>query len=59
MPLIRRDGKTDLCAPRYLALDQQLSDFAQLEEEIDIKISDLGAGKQASDVTRKQNSAVF
>ncbi|KAG7285230.1 hypothetical protein NEMBOFW57_009851 [Staphylotrichum longicolle] len=43
MPLTRLDGKTDLWAPRYLALGQQLYEYAQLEEEIDIKISDLGA----------------
>jgi non-specific serine/threonine protein kinase len=52
MPLTRRDGRTDLWAPRYLVLGQQLYEFAHLEEDINTKISDLGAGKPSSNMAR-------
>lgn len=43
--LVRRlDGKVDQWAPRYLALDQPLENFAYLEKDFTIKISDMGGG---------------
>jgi serine/threonine protein kinase len=43
-PVRRLDGRTDLWAPRYLALDQPLSQYIDAGPEFNIKISDLGGG---------------
>jgi non-specific serine/threonine protein kinase len=42
----RLDGKDDASAPRYLALNQPLDEFADITPNFKIKISDFGAGKQ-------------
>jgi serine/threonine protein kinase len=42
----RLDGKDDAGAPRYLAMNQPLDEFADIASNFQIKISDLGAGKQ-------------
>ena len=42
-PVRRLDGKLDEWAPRYLAYNQSLSNFAFFERGFEIKISDLGA----------------
>lgn len=39
----RIDGKTDLWAPRYLAVDQSLMDYVDLDRTFQIKVSDMGA----------------
>lgn len=41
--LQRKDGKEDKWGPRYLALPQSLHKYANLEQDMCIKISDLGA----------------
>lgn len=43
--LERKDGKVDKWGPRYLALGQSLHQYANLGEDMQIKVSDLGAGK--------------
>lgn len=40
-PVRRRDGKLDLWAPRYLALNQPLTEFVNIGPDLIIKISDL------------------
>lgn len=44
-PVRRRDGKSDLWAPRYLALDQPLTEWIDIGPDFTIKISDLGGGE--------------
>jgi serine/threonine protein kinase len=43
-PVRRLDGRTDLWAPKYLALDQPLSQYIDASPGLNIKISDLGGG---------------
>lgn len=44
VPIERQDGKVDLWAPRYLAVNQPLTDFVELDPNFVIKISDMGGG---------------
>jgi serine/threonine protein kinase len=44
IPLERQDGKIDLWAPTYLALNQPLTEFMEIRTNFVIKISDMGAG---------------
>ena len=44
-PVRRRDGKFDLWAPRYLALNQPLKEFADIGPDFKVKVSDLGGGE--------------
>ncbi|ROW07940.1 hypothetical protein VMCG_03421 [Cytospora schulzeri] len=44
----RKYGKTDLWAPRYLALCHPLNEYADVGQEANIKISDLGAASFTS-----------
>lgn len=56
VPLRRKDGKEDKWGPRYLALGQSLHKYANLEQDMCIKISDLGAGKPGtSDILVQDN----
>jgi serine/threonine protein kinase len=45
-PVRRLDGMDDTGAPRYLALNRPLDEFTDISPNFQIKISDLGAGKQ-------------
>ncbi|PQE27934.1 serine kinase protein [Rutstroemia sp. NJR-2017a BBW] len=44
VPIKRQDGKIDRWAPRYLALNQPLMEFVELDYNFVIKISDMGGG---------------
>ncbi|RDL34661.1 Uncharacterized protein BP5553_07789 [Venustampulla echinocandica] len=41
-PVKRQDGKVDLWAPKYLAVNQPLTEFVELDHNFVIKISDMG-----------------
>lgn len=43
-PVRRLDGRTDLWAPKYLAIDQPLSQYIDVNPGFNLKISDLGGG---------------
>lgn len=43
-PVKRKDGKVDLWAPKYIANNQPLEKFVELDPNFGIKISDMGAG---------------
>lgn len=43
--LRRRDGKKDRWAPKYFANGQSLHEYADIETDFLVKVSDLGAGK--------------
>lgn len=43
-PVIRLDGKEDIWAPRYLYLEQPLTDWLEVDAMMLAKVSDLGAG---------------
>ncbi|KAI9758624.1 MAG: hypothetical protein M4579_002935 [Chaenotheca gracillima] len=47
-PVRRRDGKKDLWAPRYLALDQSLDAYADVGPGFEVKLSDFGEVFNAS-----------
>ncbi|KAL8858037.1 MAG: hypothetical protein Q9178_005498 [Gyalolechia marmorata] len=42
VPIERQDGKLDLWAPKYLAINQPLTEFVELDPNFVIKISDMG-----------------
>ena len=44
VPIERQDGKVDLWAPKYLAINQPLTEFVELDPNFVIKISDMGGG---------------
>ncbi len=44
-PVRRQDGKEDRWAPRYLALNQPLTDCLDIGPDFTVKISDLGGGE--------------
>jgi non-specific serine/threonine protein kinase len=44
IPIKRQDEKADLWAPTYLALNQPLTEFMELNTNFVIKISDMGGG---------------
>jgi non-specific serine/threonine protein kinase len=44
-PIERLDGKVDKWAPKYLIISESLHEYADLTPDLEIKISDLGAGK--------------
>lgn len=44
VPIERQDGKVDLWAPKYLAVNQPLTEFVELDPNFIIKISDMGGG---------------
>ncbi|KAL1962324.1 hypothetical protein VTN77DRAFT_9815 [Rasamsonia byssochlamydoides] len=48
-PVRKLDGKVDLWAPRYLALNQPLTDYVDFGPKFVIKISDIGGGFFISD----------
>ncbi|QKX57758.1 uncharacterized protein TRUGW13939_04878 [Talaromyces rugulosus] len=52
-PVRRLDGRTDLWAPKYLALDQPLSQYIDASPGFNIKISDLGGAFFLSDPSNK------
>ena len=43
VPVHRIDGKPDSWAPKYLALNRSLTDYLDLNADVEIKVSDLGA----------------
>jgi serine/threonine protein kinase len=43
-PIERQDKKVDLWAPKYLAVNQPLTEFVDLDPNFVIKISDMGGG---------------
>lgn len=47
-PVRRLDGKVDLWAPRYLALGQSLTEFADIGPRFQVKISDMEGGRLQS-----------
>jgi non-specific serine/threonine protein kinase len=44
VPVERQDGKFDLWAPKYLAINQPLTEFVDLGPDFVVKISDMGGG---------------
>lgn len=44
-PVRRLDGKPDIWAPRYLALNQPVTEFVETSPKFTINISDLGGGE--------------
>lgn len=44
-PLIRADGKRDRWAPKSVYPQESLHKYAQLDQDLCVKVSDLGAGK--------------
>ena len=44
-PVERLDGKEDKWAPRYLCMGQPLAAYARFPENIQVKLSDMGGGK--------------
>jgi len=44
VPVERQDGKVDLWAPKYLAVNQPLTEFVDLDPDFVVKISDMGGG---------------
>lgn len=44
-PVERLDGKQDKWAPHYLCLAQPLAPYASVSENLQVKLSDMGAGK--------------
>lgn len=44
-PLERLDGEVDKWAPEYLIISESLHEYADLTADLEIKISDFGAGK--------------
>ena len=43
-PLVRKDGKADIWAPRYLVLWEQVTRFVDLGREAHVRISEFGSG---------------
>lgn len=52
-PVRRLDGKIDLWAPRYLAMNQSLTDYVDLSPHSKLKLSDLGGAFSISDPPSK------
>lgn len=45
-PLERLDGQVDKWGPKYLVISESLHEYSDLSDKLEIKISDLGAGKK-------------
>ncbi|KAI9931092.1 hypothetical protein MW887_010749 [Aspergillus wentii] len=57
-PVRRLDGKEDIWAPKYLALNESLVDYADVGSDFKIKISDLGAAFFVSDPPKESFTPV-
>lgn len=49
-PVERKDGKVDKWAPRYLAVPRPLDEFADIDKDFRIKLSDMGAGGSSKSI---------